>query len=373
VKLDILNIEVYAIEIPYTTPVQTWDGIVAKARSVVTKIETSNGITGVGEAPSEVTFSEETVEDMCVILEKYLSSLLIGRDPFDLELIHGIMDKAIPRHYLAKSAIDFALYDIQGKALGIPVYKLLGGLFRERIPVVEGVIGVTNPERTLELVNEYKKKNCRAYKIKVGANPKDDIERIAIVRDIAGESVRIGVDANEGYKPSQAIGVIKELERYNVEFVEQPVAAWDLGGMMSTAASVETPIIADEAVFSIHDAYNVLQQHAADGINLKIHKPGGLYQAKKIASMIEAASASSLIGWGTTGISTASALHLGATMRNLDYACEFNAGLLLIEADIIQRRFEIENGMIRVPQDAGLGIEIDEEALEKYKLRTSGG
>jgi L-alanine-DL-glutamate epimerase-like enolase superfamily enzyme len=369
--LKISNIEFHAIEIPYKIPVQTSDGIVTKAHSIVTKIETSNGLVGVGEAPSEITFSEETVEDMKITLERYLNPLLIGSDPFDLELIHGMMNKAIARHYLAKSTIDFALYDIQGKALKTPACNLLGGRFKERIAVVEGVIGASKHDRTVELVGGFKKKNCKAYKIKIGISSKDDIDRVATVRELAGESVRIGVDANEGYKPDQAIIVIKELERYNVEFVEQPVPAWNLDGMMSIASSVETPIVADESVFSIHDAYNILQHHAADGINLKIHKPGGLYQAKKIASIIEAANASCLIGWGTTGITVASALHLGATIRNLDYACEFNVGMLLIEDDIIQRKFVIEDGAISVPQGVGLGVEIDEEKLKKYEMRVT--
>ena len=175
------------------------------------------------------------------------------------------------------------------------------------------------------------------------------------------------MDANEGYKPDQAVKVIEELERYEVEFVEQPVPASNMDGMAFVAASVETPIVADESVFSIRDAYNVLQHRAADGINLKIHKPGGLYQAKKIAVIAEAAQASCLIGWGTTGITVASALQLGATMPNLDFACEFNVGMLIIEDDIVKKKFAIENGTIQVPQTPGLGIEIDEEKLKRYE------
>ncbi len=113
--MKISKIEVHAIEIPYRIPIRTSDGQVTKAHSIVTKIETSDGLQGLGEAPVEITFSEESVEDMKITIEQYLKPRLIGQDPFDLESIHGIMNKSISRHYLAKSSVDFALYDIQGK------------------------------------------------------------------------------------------------------------------------------------------------------------------------------------------------------------------------------------------------------------------
>lgn len=356
------------LEIPYRAPIPTSDGIVSHARSLLTLVETNDGLVGLGEAPSEVTFSEESLEDMVVTLERYLAPAAVGQDPFDTELIRHRMDRAIPRHYMAKSTVDIALHDIMGKSTNLPVHKLLGGLCNPKVRVVEGVIGAVAPEQARLQAVESRKRGGSTFKVKIGTGPKQDILRIGAIREAAGPDAWIGVDANEAYSPDVAIRLARELERYDVAFIEQPVPAWDQHGMAEVAEALQMPVVADESVFSIHDAHNVVVDRAADGVNLKIHKPGGLNHAKKIASIIEAAGLSSLIGWGTTGVTAAAALQLAATMPSLDLPCEFNVGMIALEGDITKTTLRIEDGMMSVPEGPGLGIELDEAKVERYRI-----
>jgi L-alanine-DL-glutamate epimerase-like enolase superfamily enzyme len=355
------------LEIPYKSPIPTSDGTVTHARSLLTMVETSDGLVGFGEAPSEVTFSEESLEDMALTLDRYLTPAVMDQDPFDIELIHRRMDRAIPRHYLAKSTIDIALYDVMGKALNVPVHRLLGGMYNQKVRVVEGVIGAVSEERARSMAEGFHKNGCSSYKVKIGTDPKDDVKRVAAIRGAAGPDAWIGVDANEAYRPDVAVRVARELEAQGVAFIEQPVPAWDHRGMASVASALQMPVVADESVFSIHDAHNVIAEHEADGINLKIHKPGGLLNAKKIASMIEAAGISCLIGWGTTGVTAAAALQLAATMPCLDLPCEFNVGQIAVEGDITKEVLRIEDGWMRVPEGPGLGVGLDDAKLERYR------
>lgn len=369
--MKISRVSALGLELPYKVSLPTSDGVVTKARSLLTRVETEDGLVGCGEAPSELTFSEESPEDMVAAVARYLSPVVTGLDPFDIELVHRRMDRAIPRHYLAKSTIDIALYDLMGKSLGVPVYRLLGGLYNREVRVVDGVIGAVPARVATEQASLLKAGGRSTYKVKVGTRPEDDVARIAAIREVAGPGAWIGVDANEGYTPDVAIRVAREMESYGVRFIEQPVPAWNVRGMASVAEALEMPVIADESVFSIHEAHNAIVGRIADGVNLKIHKPGGLSPAKKIAGMLEAAGMSSLIGWGTTGVTAAAALHLAATMPSLDLPCEFNVGMIAIEDDIIRGSLKVESGLMRVPDGPGLGVELDEEKVKRYTSTTA--
>jgi len=338
-----------------------------KQKIVVTRVYTDEGIVGIGEAtPGSIpaSYHYESQESIISTINTYMAPAMIGKNPFDFETIFEEIGKIIYGNPFALAAIDFALYDIIGKKTGLPVCRLLGGVFREKVPLVWVLSLATKTEDIAKEAVEMVEKGYRTLKIKVGVDPKLDVERVKAVRNAVGDHAEIRVDTNQGWTPDLAIKMIKKLEKYELQLVEQPVAGWDLSGMARVTKAVDVPIMADESVFSPETAIKIVKMEAADILNVKVMKPGGLYNSKKIASIAEAANIPCVIGsMLETGIGTAASAHFAAAHRVVTYACEMIGPLFLAE-DIVTKPIRIENGFLRIPTRPGLGVELNLERLE---------
>jgi L-alanine-DL-glutamate epimerase-like enolase superfamily enzyme len=359
--------------IPVTIPTNAFSsafrkfGPMRKVSFVVVRIRTDDGLIGNAEGVGRAGFFGQPVESVKFAIDKYLSPRIIGLDPFDLERILSTMDMTIVGNSCAKAGIEIALYDLMGKALKMPVYQLTGGRYRDKILV--GIeVGIASPDEMAKKAIEYVEKGIRVLKVKVGVEPSEDIERIRAVRDAVGSDITLRTDVNEGWTSLQAIKTVKKLERYDLELVEQPAPRWDVQGLARVRKAASMPIEADESVYSPTDALNLIVNEAVDMMNIKVTKAGGLYNAKKIAAIAEAAGVPCLVGTEfNLGLGVAAKLHLAASTKNISHACEFTECYIMSDS-LLVTPLEIKDGCLDVPEKAGLGVELDERKLQKFSV-----
>ena len=364
--MKIVKVEPYVFKVPLVKPFRTFLAEVTTKDHLIIKIETDEGHVGLGEIGPLPEFAGESGATCLSVTRDHLAPAVLGQDPFNIGPILARMEVAIKANHLVKSAIDFALHDLLGHILDIPVYKLLGGKYHEKVPLC-WAMGMKSPEEMAKEAEEFVKKGYKCLKAKIGLDPKTDIERMRVIRETVGNGVEIRADANQAYSPDTAILVIKKLEKMDLDlqYVEQPVPYWDIDGMAKVTKSVDTPILADESIFSIHDAVTVVRRGAADMINLKVGKVGGLNVSKKIAAFAEAADIPCMVGsmleiW----IGTAAGAHFAVATKNVSYECEL-IGPLYYTFDVVKEGYRYINGFLEVPDKPGLGIELDEEKLQK--------
>lgn len=338
---------------------------------VLVRIETDEGFSGIGEAQADIGFFGETVEQVRVSVEDYLGPQLVDKDPRNREHLLGLLD--FRGNSCARSGIDLALHDLVGKTLDVPVSLLIGGASRDRIQVAVEIAGGP-PEAMAASCREFMKKGVRAFKAKIGGDPDADAERLSAIREAVGREVSLRADANQGYDVKEAIRLCRLAERDGVglELLEQPVAAWNLQGMADVRGSVDTPIEADESCYSIHDAMQIVRHEAADVLNIKLGKAGGLYAAKKIAAIAEAAGLRCVLGTAFgLGVEIAAKLHLAASTMLVVDAVEFTElglhGTLLESPERELLALPLTDGCLPVPSGPGLGVSLDEEEVERHR------
>ena len=341
---------------------------------VIVTIETDSGVIGYGESTPDIGFFGETLEEVKSAIDRYFGPRLVGMDPFDREAILAQLD--FRGNWCARSGVDLAIHDVLGKVVGLPVHKLLGGRCRDRV-LVALEIGGGPPAEMAKKCAGFVKQGVRAFKPKLGAIPEMDAERLKAIREAVGKDVVIRADANQGYTPKEAIRLCRLAERYDVglELLEQPVGYLDLHGMAEVRGAVDTLIEADESCYGIQDAMNIIRQGAADVLNVKIEKVGGLYNAKKVAALAEAAGLQCVVGTAFgTGITDAAKLHLAASTMIIRDAVEFTEiylhdNLLLPPHDTELRLPLLEDGCLPVPDGPGFGVSLDEGKVAQYVSR----
>lgn len=340
-----------------------------KSNNVVVKITTDQHIEGLGASSCSrvrappLTKAGETVETIIKALDK-IAPRLVGMCHLDIQECIDFMDPIIDGNYAAKSAIDMALHDIWGKQENRPLYLLLGGYRKELL--TDRSIGIKSPEHMAQDAVRAVNEGFRAIKIKVGTNPSQDIERVRRVREAVGEEIQLRVDANQGWTPEQAIQVLKKIEKFDIQFVEQPVSAGDIEGLKKIRKSVSIPIMADESARSLEDVLRLIQAEAIDMINIKLMKSGGILKAREIALLAEAAKIPCMMGCGIESeIGITAAAHVAAATRNIQFA-DLDSDLLLQKKLVKKGGAVLEKSWRKLPEKAGLGIEqLDEELLGK--------
>jgi L-alanine-DL-glutamate epimerase-like enolase superfamily enzyme len=337
---------------------------------VLVRIETDDGVVGIGEAQADIGFLGNTVEEVQASIDDYLGPQLLGKDPLDREYLLDLINYR--NNSCARSGIDMALHDLMGKALGVPVSVLLGGTNKERIPVAIEIAGGPPAAMAGECL-AFMARGVRAFKAKIGGNPDEDGLRLHAIRQAVGPDVAIRADANQGYTPKEAIRLCRVAEKLDVglELLEQPVAAWDLKGMAFVRRSVDTLIEADESCYTIHDAMQIVRHEAADVLNIKLGKAGGLANAKKIVAIAEASGLRCVLGTAFgLGPEIAAKLHLAASTMAIVDAVEFTElglhGNLLEPPQRELLALPLEDGCMRVPDAPGLGVTLSETDLARF-------
>ncbi|MBK8023131.1 MAG: hypothetical protein IPK19_17315 [Chloroflexi bacterium] len=339
---------------------------------VYIKIVGEDGVEGIGEGAPSIPFSAEDYGTALHVIRTYLRPALIGLDSLDLESISATMDRVLPHHSMAKAGIDMALYDLNGKCLEMPVYQLLGGVFREKVPLISA-IGISTTERMVREADEAVRQGARTVKMKIGIDPRDDLDRVREVRRVIGPEVRFRVDANQGCNLSDYMTTFRRMEAYDLEFLEQPLPTWDLDGLRRLCAALDTPVLIDEGVYTPHDLMTLIRHEAVDAVNIKIEKTG-LSGGKRIAAIAEAAGLPCIVGsMIETGVGTAAGVHFAISAPGVTHACEIGSPAMFFDEDVIEGNpySTLPPDLCwNVPSGAGLGVTLRKEVDALFETET---
>jgi L-Ala-D/L-Glu epimerase len=316
------------------------------------KLFTDDGAVGYGYAPASRHLGT-TYKGVEIELNA-LTPQVVGADPFEIEPVLAKLDRCLVGASATKSAIDCALHDLAAQSAGVPLYKLLGGKFRDAVPIIRILPLKTPPDMAAEaekLVGE----GYQYLKIKVDGNVKEDVERVRAVRGAVGPEVHLTIDANQAYSTKSAILAINQMLIYGIDIVEQPVQARDYAGLKLVTDSVPIAIEADESAMNLQDVHALIAGRVVDAVSLRIPNLGGLRNTLAVARMCEAASIDYRMGAAVgCRLLAAHSIHLAATLPNLTYASELGEFQHLHNDPFAG--MEVENGILRVPSGIGCGV-----------------
>lgn len=364
--MKISDIIVYPVRVPLLHEFKAAYGVRSTADFVLVKIECDNGEYGWGEASTIPIYDEGSQADVVFVINNYFKPLLLGENPTSIAYLMERLNHSVKGSRYAKCAIDFALHDLAGKIYGMPVYKMLGG---DNKPLeVCWVISAKSPEAIKEEANRYLEEGYKNFKLKVGTDEQKDVQNLAALRDVVGKDVSIRLDGNEGWNAKEALKMIEKFEKYFPEHIEQPVPAWDFEGLKFVKNHTSIPIVADECVLTPKDTMRVAKENAADRVNIKISRGGGIISSRKIAAIAEAAGQYPFAGSNLElGVGTVASAHLFSALPGITMATEL-VGPLLLKEDILTETVEYKAGRIILNDKPGFGIEVDMELVKKYSL-----
>lgn len=332
--MKIKKIELGYVDIPLITPFKTALRTVSTVNDLILRITADDGTVGYGEAPPTAVITGDTKESIEAAIRGYIAPAILGMEMGSDEAllsVMGAMEKAIAKNTSAKAAVDIALFDLYARAKGLPLFRLpmlsgnSGCGVRTAIET-DITISVNEPEEMVKDSLRAVRDGFRVLKVKVGKGGERDVQRIRMIREAAGPETVIRVDANQGWSSDEAIRTIRAMEDagLDIELVEQPVSCHDFKGLRRVTDAVDTPILADESVFSPEDAERILEEHAADLINIKLMKTGGILGALRICDLAEKYDVRCMMGCMLESkISVSAGAHLAAargciTMADLD-------------------------------------------------------
>ncbi|KAA0964899.1 dipeptide epimerase [Sporosarcina sp. ANT_H38] len=363
--MKIREIEIYAIHLPLYEPFVISYATYDYMPSIIVKITTDTGLIGYGEGVADEHVTGESWKGTFAILRNTLAPKLIGENPMNMERIHELMDSEIYGVPTAKAAIDIACYDVAGKALGVPVYNLLGGRYHEEFPITH-VLSIAAPEAMANEAEERVAAGYRSMKMKVGTNVADDVLRIQAVRERVGEDIAIRVDVNQGWVNSaNTLQGLQKLQDCSLDWLEQPVRADDIDGMVEVKSKSSTPMMIDEGMRGVRDMREIIAKRAADKVNIKLMKCGGIYPATKLAHMAEMAGIECQIGsMVESSIGSAAGFHV-AFSKKIITSVELT-GPLKFSKDVGNLHYDVP--FIRLNGKPGLGIDINEQVLQELTV-----
>lgn len=353
--MRIVDIQVGELSLPLAHPFKTALRTVDRLEDIVVRVIGENGLEGYGEAPPTAVITGDTRGSILCAIQDFIKPAILGMDLEDLNAVMEKLQGCMVHNTTPKAAVDMALYDLWAKTQGKPLYQLLGNA---RTSFETDITISVNPvEEMVRDSREAVERGFTTLKIKVGKEGMADVARIAAIREAVGPNVKLRVDANQGWSAQESVAIIKTMEdkALNIELVEQPVPALDIAGLKYVTGQVETPILADEAVFSPLDAANLIAIHAADYINIKLMKTGGIWNALKICQMAKQHGVKCMIGCMLESqVSVAAAAHLCAgqeiiAMADLD-------GPSLCATEPFPGGPVFDGATIRMSGDPGVGV-----------------
>ena len=337
---------------------------------VIVQVRLANGTDGIGEAATlgGPRWSEESVEAIKANIDTYLAPAIIGLAADRFEAIAIRLDQAAKRNNAAKAAIESALFDAVGKSLGVPAAALLGGVVRDRFPVLWTLASGDPVQEIEEAERKLAARLHRTFKVKIGAlAPDEDMARMRMLARALEGRAELIVDANQAWDEATAARCLPQLAEIGVALVEQPVPAWNIEAMARLRARPGTPpLLADECVFDAHDMLAVARAGAADAVSLKLVKHGGLLGVKRVAAVAEAAGIG-LYGGCLLESSIGAAAHLQvfAGLRDLAWGCE-HFGPQILTGDLVTEPLRFEDFHVHLPPGPGLGVVLDPDKLRRY-------
>lgn len=360
--MKIEAIHIHAVHLPLYSPFIVSYGTYHHMPTIIVKIDTDEGITGYGEALPDEYVTGESFESTFYLLKHTLAPLLIGENPMEFEKIHDLMNRTVYGVPAAKAALDIACFDAAGKKLGQPIYQLIGGRYHEKFPITH-VLSIKEPQEMAEEAATMIEKGYNSFKMKVGTAVQMDVERIQAVRERVGKDIAIRVDVNQGWKNSAAsLVAMRSLKGLNIDWVEQPVMADDIDSMVEIKSKTDIPVMIDEGMKGPRELLEIIQKRAADKVNIKLMKCGGILPAVKLAYQAEMAGIECQVGsMVESSIGSAAGFHVAFSKKNIT-SVELT-GPLKFSRDIGNLRYDVP--FIQLNEEPGLGVEVDQETLEE--------
>lgn len=336
--------------------------------STIVRVHTDEGLEGIGEA-----FGLPAPEITATIVARHFRPLLLGRDPLETtvlwELAYGAQrggGQTAGFMLEALSGIDTALWDIKGKALGLPVAQLLGGAFRDRVPVYASPVPfLPTPEESARGATAFVGQGFRGVKLKVGRGVAVDVDHVAAVREAISPEVDLMLDLNCAYDARTAVALARQVLPYDVFWIEEPVPPEDLDGLAEVHRRAEMPVVTGESVYTAFAMRDILVRGAADSLQPNVAKAGGITECSRIGDLARLFNVSIAPHGVGSGLAIAAALQWCASLPNL-LVYEANRFFNPLREAVITEKIEIENGCLVVPPGPGLGVSLDEEGMAPY-------
>ena len=364
--MKIINIQSWLVDIPQKPPIAPYQSryrAQSSKESLLFRVETDSGIVGWGEAPQSwiegVPFDGS---EGAAMLDR-----LRGWDPFDIERLYS--EGRLDGGYL-QSGVEMALWDIMGKAVGKPLYQLLGGTVRPKDIELAACMGIQPYDRAGELARLYVDQGFTTLKTKAGRRAEEDLEMVRGVRDAVGDRLKLRIDPNMGYQPPVAFQLAKDLEKYGLEYFEQPMPSHELEAAAELRRRSTTPLGLNESVTTLQQVQKIIELKAADYLLPDTYQCGGILGVKKAGVLAEAAGIPCIMHCAhDLGPKTAAMLHIVVSSPGFDLAndCTYYG---LVD-DVLTVPFRIDRGRMRVPEEPGLGIVVDEQKVRRF-ARTTG-
>lgn len=337
---------------------------------VIVRLRCDDGIEGIGEATTigGLSYGEQSPESIKLALDCYINPLIIGMPATSANAVLAKVDQSVQGNPLAKSALETALLDAQGKRLGVPVHALLGGSVRNSLPVLWTLASGDSSRDIEEARQLLEMRRHKVFKLKIGKrDPRADIDHVAAIKAALGDQAEVTVDLNQAWSEATAARHIPDLQAAGVMLIEQPIAKDNRRGLARLAQRFSVPIMADEAVSTPADMFDYACDGAAGIVALKIAKSGGPLGVMRTAAVADAAGVGCYGGTMLEGtIGSIASAHAFAACRTMEWGTEL-FGPLLLKDDIVVERASIADFELAVPAIPGLGVAIDEDKLAFYR------
>lgn len=359
--MKITQVRATIVNVPRRVTLTTSYGSRDDATTVLVEVETDEGVVGIGQTAVDAPFYGEPAAGIKTNIETYLTPAVLGRSPLDIEAVTEAMNRALPGHLSTKAGIDLALWDAKGKALGVPVYQLLGGRLRDGVALMT-MAHRADPETMFRETEERLRVPYPVVKMKVGLDVAEDVARYRAVREAAAGRAVIQVDGNGGYSLGEAITALSAMDRAGgLGMIEQPVKRLD--EMAELARRFGAPVMADESIHAPDDAVEVVKRGAAQAALLKITKHGGLLNVLKIAHVAEAAGIDLSVAIYYDVIAAAAA-HVAAALPAITWPSPPTG----MEETILTESIEPAGLLMPVPAGPGLGVALDRDKVRRYAV-----
>jgi o-succinylbenzoate synthase len=355
--MKIINIRTSTLKAPLKNPFITSLRRVDALEDLVVIIECDDGSVGYGEGAPTPVITGETMGSMIAAIE-YIKPHIIGKEVEDLDTILSLVHHLILKNTTAKSALEIALYDLKAKAAKQPLYQMLGGTkthFKTDITISMGEIDkmITDSLNAVSLGYD-------TLKIKIGDDPQKDIERVKAIHSVLDKHIKLRLDANQGWTAKESVHLLHALEKESIiaEFIEQPVKADDIEGLRYIKERVQTPLLADESIFSVKDARKLLEMQAIDYVNIKLAKTAGISQALELADLSKAFGVKCMIGCMLEGpISVAAGVHVASAKADVITMLDLDA-VSLLASHPVETSIVFNESEIILSDSVGLGVSL---------------
>lgn len=357
------SFEIYKYSIPME-PFTIATGTMDFAQNIFIRAHTDSGLTGVGECSAFPMIVGET-QATCYEVAKDFAAIWKNKDATDIEARLAELDLSIAKNYTIKSAFDMVLYDLAAKQANQPLYQFLGG--EKRKIETDITVGIASPETMAKSALKFKEQGFTMIKVKLGKQPAQDVERIKQIRNAIGGEIKLRIDANQGWTFEDAVFTLQNLATYNIEFCEQPMRTYDDELLPELCKLSPIPIMADESVYTHHDAERIIRNKAAKYINIKFAKSGGINEASKINEVAEKNNMKCMLGGMLESrIALTAKVHFAMAFKNI---CFFDLDTCLLGhlADPVIGGCKYNGMQLELQDTPGIGAEVDQTYLDKLE------